>query len=398
VTSSAPAPTPGTGDPRNQADDQLLMFGLLRQIRASAQSVDTVLSGLESALTKTDAQERWLALRKMADESKASISTGVSSGAEYLAQLVDLIGRAPEIRDWIGDEVTGIQLTWASGVRGTTAIDADLSGLQIAPDQKIVDRLIRSLQLARPQMSRVIVVTATYTIPNRLNQWLAQTRPGRSLNFKSMFVNELPGEAERTEVLRQIDDAPGEINGIVDLATGTVVAISPKQSRRRLSYLLEIATLVLGGILTYFVIGVAKGYVVVDSKGIHPVDQAAETALATLATILFAFVGGAALHFIVNLLKARQGAAGSSQWATVDDWLIWVHAREMRIVTSIVGLWFVFGSLVFIFPDQALDTLGAFFAGYSFDSLIDLVINRFDAFAAPKIKQVTEVVAGPPTA
>jgi hypothetical protein len=373
------------------------MFGLLRQIRASAQSVDTALAGLETALTKTDAQERWLALKRTAEESRASIAAGVSSGAEYLAQLVDLTARAPEIRDWIGDEVTGIQLSWAAGIRGTTALDAELGGqLQIAPDQAIVDRILRSVQLARPQMSRVIVATATYTIPNRLNQWLAQTRPGRSLNFKSMFVNELPGDAERAEVLRQIDEAPGEINGIVDLATGTVVAFSPKASRRRLSYLLEIATLILGGVITYFVIGVAKGYLVVDSSGIHPVDQAAETALASLVSILFAFVGGAALHFIVNLLKARQGASGSSQWATVDDWLIWVHAREMRIVTSIVGLWFVFGSLVFIFPNESLDTLGAFFAGYSFDSLIDLVINRFDAFAAPKVKQVSEVVTGPP--
>jgi hypothetical protein len=319
----------------------------------------------------------------------------VSSGTEYLAQLVDLTVKAPEIRDWIGDEVTGVELVWASGVRGTTAVDADLGRLPNSPDQAIVDRINRSVQLARPQMSRVIVVTATYTIPNRLNQWLAQTRVGRTLNFKSLFVNELPGEAERKEVLRQIDDAPGEINGIVDLASGTVVAISPKQSRRRLSYLLEIATLILGGVVTYFVIGLAKGYLVVDSKGIHAVDVAAETALTTLGTILFAFVGGAGLHFIVNLLKARQGAVGSSQYATVDDWLLWVHAREMRIVTSFIGLWFVFGGLVFIYPDRSLDPLAAFFAGYSFDSLIDLVVNRFDAVASPQVKKVSEIVEGP---
>jgi len=396
VASSAPAPTSTVRDASSQADDQLLMFGLLRQVRASAQSIDTALAALETALTKTDAQERWTALKKMADESKASIASGVSSGTEYLAQLVDLTGRAPEIRNWIGDEVTGVQLSWASGLRGTTAIEADLGRLQIAPDQVVVDRVLRSVQLARPQMSRVIVVTASYTIPNRLNEWLAQTRVGRTLNFKSLFVNELPGETERKEVLRQIDEAPGGINGIVDLATGTVVAISPKQSRRRLSYLLETATLILGGVMTYFVIGLAKGYLIVDSKGIHAVDNAAETALTTLVTILFAFVGGAGLHFIVNLLKARQGAVGSSQWATVDDWLLWVHAREMRIITSFVGLWFVFGGLVFIYPSPSLDALAAFFAGYSFDSLIDLVVNRFDAFATPQIKKVAEVVEGPP--
>ena len=44
----------------------------------------------------------------------------------------------------------------------------------------------------------------------------------------------------------------------------------------------------------------------------------------------------------------------------------------MRIVTSFIGLWFVFGGLVFFSPNLPLEPLAAFFAGYNFHSLIIL--------------------------
>ena len=97
MASPAPAPTPGRRDARSQADDQLLMYGLLLAVlRVLAQSVDTTLAALESALTKTDAQKRWAALTKLAEELKAAIAIGVSSGTEYLLQLVDLTVRTAD--------------------------------------------------------------------------------------------------------------------------------------------------------------------------------------------------------------------------------------------------------------------------------------------------------------
>ena len=197
-------------------------------------------------------------------------------------------------------------------VCGTTVVDADLGLLPEARDQAIVDRILRSVQLARPQMSRVIVVTATYTIPKfRLNQWLAQTRVGPTLNFKSLFVNELPGEAERKEVWREIDEAPGGINGIVDLASGTVVAISPRESRRRLSHPPRYRHLDRRRSFHVFRHRYGQGLSCRRFSGIHAVDTASPSMhCRLLVTILFAFVGGASLHFIVNLLKARQGTGG----------------------------------------------------------------------------------------
>jgi hypothetical protein len=250
------------------------------------------------------------------------------------------------------------------------------------------------LHTARPLFSRVIIATATLTIPARLNQFLAQASVGRSLNFKSMFANELPGDTERAEVLRQISESPAIVNGIVDLATGNVVAVSAKQSRRRLSYVLEGGALILGGLLAYLIAGGVKGYLVLDPIIPRPATPAAVASLSTLFVVLLTFSGGAVFHFVVDLLKAQQGTIGSPKWAALDDWLLWLHAREMKIVSSIVGLWVVFVAVLIAYPGPAPDPLATFFAGYSFDSLLDVVIKRFDAFAAPEVKGVAEVVGG----
>jgi hypothetical protein len=381
-------------DASAQSDDKLLMLGLLRQIRASAQAVDGALQAVESSLGSTDATQRWALLTEVAHESIDTIAADVAAGGAYLVQTEDLLGRAPELRDWLGDEVTTVQLSWAAGVRATDAIAQDLGGLPNAPDQSRVDDLLRLLRTARPLFSRVIISTATLTIPARLNQFLAQASVGRSLNFKSMFANELPGDAERAEVLREISEAPVAVNGIVDLASGSVVAVSPKQSRRRLSYLLEIGALIIGGLLAYLIVGGVKGYLVVDPIIPRAASPAAVASLSNLFVVLLTFSGGAAFHFVIDLLKAQQGTVGSPQWAALDDWLLWLHAREMKIISSIVGLWVVFGAVLIAYPGAAPDPLATFFAGYSFDSLLDVVIKRFDAFAGPQIKQVAEVIAG----
>jgi hypothetical protein len=84
-------------------------------------------------------------------------------------------------------------------------------------------------------------------------------------------------------------------------------------------------------------------------------------------------MGGAA-HYIVNAVKQFRTNPGKTL-TVLGDGLLWFHVKEVTVFLGILTLLVGFSGIVFLHVGTDLWT--AFFAGYSIDSVIDLVLLRF---------------------
>lgn len=369
------------------ASELQVMLGTLRQLRAAAQYVDGALTVVADAVARTSTAERRAALDQVANEGPGPLSDGIASGGDYLSQAKIALEASPYLRDWLGDEHARIELLWEEVIRRVTTVTTELAKRSAKPQTAVPESMAIAVASGRAALREVIVSAASITIPARLDQFLDETSVGRNLSFKRMFEDELPDEKDRAEVLRRISESAAGLHGVVDLDTMSVLAISSKPSRRRLSYRLEAAALLLGGLIAFLVAAALRADLSLGKDGLH----ANAGALSSLGALLIVYAGGAGFHFVVDLIKAQQGALGSATWAALDDWLLWMHARELKVISSCIALWIAFAALILLYPGTP-DALTGFLAGYSFDSLADVVIKRFDALAGAKLGPLKETL------
>ena len=75
-----------------------------------------------------------------------------------------------------------------------------------------------------------------------------------------------------------------------------------------------------------------------------------------------------------------------------NDWVTWLHAHETRVLGGIGGLIVMFTLLAFTMKD--LTWQAAFFAGYTSDSLLDVLLDRFDTVVGKQSSKLTELARG----
>jgi hypothetical protein len=369
------------------------LLGHLRQVRAGGQFLDAALAGLESAIALTSEAARLATVREQAEDVADRINESARVTQALVLEAVSVLDSSPYLRNWVGDEVTKTQLYWGEANRNAIAVATELQRMQRDAKATIGAELAGKVVEARKAVHQVVVTTAMITIPPRLEEFLDGTRVGQTLTFKSMFEDELPDDTDRTEIIRRIAEAPADLPGVIDVNTASVVAISKDIWRRRRSYLMEADALLGGAVLTFLVVAGSRG-LYRQGDIFHPADAATAHALSSLGNLMLIFAGGALLHFLIDLVKVRQGAAGAPRWLLLDDWLLWMHAREVKVLGSIAALWFVFGGVMALNTGDLPDALTALFAGYSFDSLADVMIKRFDAFAVPRVATIQSAIAG----
>jgi hypothetical protein len=368
------------------------MAGTLRQVRACCQYIDGALAKLEESLKGASADLQRAGVVQQTTDRRAELASGVETGEAFVTEAKSLVTGSRYLRDWIADEVTRIGLNWTDAARNIDEVDAALAAALANPTAVLPDTLKADVGEARAAVRVIILAVASITIPLRLNEHLQGALPGQSVSFKSLFEDELPDQADRKEVLRRMAEAPATVDGIVDVESGTIIKISPSLRRRRQSYIWEATALFLGGAIAFLVVAFIRNFIS-TSNGIHVPDAAAWASLNQLAVLLVVFSTGAGFHLVLDLIKSRQGGVGSPLRAGFDSWLIWLHARELNVISSILALWFVFGAVLILAPGGMPDALTAFFAGYFFDSVADVVIKRFEAFAPDQLASVTKLVS-----
>jgi hypothetical protein len=218
----------------------------------------------------------------------------------------------------------------------------------------------------------VIEHAARLTIPARLNDHLATLRPGRSIDFHATFLDELPDERLRTDLLEFLRDRPREVRGIIDAATGRVYAVSPSRLRRLGSVILTLGLVLLGFGLAIILTRVETW----TGAGDWPIAPAR---LADLMVAYLFIVVGAAVHLLVDILKQARSAEQQTITA-IGDLMLWAHVKEIPNAIAAVSLWV--GLVGIAFTTDSVSWELAFFVGYSIDSFVDLFLARFSARAS----------------
>lgn len=333
---SAAAPTPGFESdvmfmpPLSPDGEQSrAQLARLRELRAEAQD-------LQSALDSVRRGE-----------------TTIKHYAAYIRKTVlDIQELLAVIRD--GDTIRHLQNCWEQMM---------VNPLLATPDVACeAQQQLHYLDMLDGQLRRIVFLTGYLTIPERVNQWLAQARPGYYIPFHLVFDDELPLREDRVRVLNYLAWSPQAIRGgIVDAANGLIYRYA-EQRRSRVYSFLQIIFAFL--ICTGVVIGAC--YVRVPGWPIQ------STQLYSFLVGWGAVLAGIVTHIAVSGVKRAQGEGGLPPVIAVGDLSLIINARVGHILLKLLLALIGFFGVVFASGANGVTLLNTFLLGYSLDSFIEL--------------------------
>jgi hypothetical protein len=218
------------------------------------------------------------------------------------------------------------------------------------------------------------------TLPDTVNDRLSGMRIGQPFNFFTEFADEFPARVYQVEALEYLSKHPGLIMGVVDVDHGLIYRASPHSWRRLCSFVIINFSAVLGALL------------VLLFYYLHAFSGANMTLENLLRGYVAVMIGGIA-HIVVDALKQYRTREDHS-FIALEDWMMWVHIKEVSIIIGVVFLWV--GFLIFVYSGQVADWQAAFFVGYSIDSVIDLFLMRFASTASSRVQDFTDKIAQQP--
>ena len=109
---------------------------------------------------------------------------------------------------------------------------------------------------------------------------------------------------------------------------------------------------------------------------------------------ILVFVGAGA-HLAVNAIKAAK-AQKHPGFQAVNDWILWLHVREIKVLWGFAYVWLGFVLLTMTVGPDDLKMYTSFFAGYSIDSLVEVFLGRFEAVVQTNVKTLTQAQAAVP--
>jgi hypothetical protein len=348
--------------------------GLVRDIRVEVQNIGRSLATVEAALALTDPKLQASELKAALAETDGVVGSNRHEVDVRLAEIDEILRTCPRLHDHVGDELATIDNLWRR-----------VDGLLAAPGGTPIEARA-TLDAVRPLMADVEWHVALVTLPQRLNQHLSTLRVGGQLSFDDAFGDELADPAQRRRLLDYLRAHPGAVHGAIDAERGVIYRVA-RSARRRLASYLGLAALLAvgGGLFAAFVSGGWPPFVAADWLLTGNRFDDLVGAYAVLAL-------GAVSHIVVEALKQQQ-TRGTGAFLALGDWLTWIHVREVSIGVGIVSLWVALIALAVAYP-TGIDRLAAFFAGYSLDSVIGVVISRVDTLAAARADELTTRLRG----
>ena len=345
---------------RAQIDEQNAesqFFGLVRDIRVHCQDLLYSLGNIEGKQELHDpiAREKET-LTAILEYNEVVLRDSVRIEL-LLSKVHKLLEHYSNLYDGWGDVISQVEVHWNRVLAITLS-----SGI-------VTDENLRRVKVITELSRQIVFQCAFLTIPSRVNEHLILLRPGQSLDFHENFRDELPEVNDRTEVLKFLSSHPIAISGIVDIERGVILCIARNRWRRRLSSLLiAFAMLVGAGLLT-------TACWVGRSLNSPSWPFKPEHCDGIMIAYLFVLLGGAG-HIVIAALKQERAATAKTLQA-LEDWLLWIHVKERAILVGIFYLWIALFGYAWI-KQGAVDWATAFFIGYSIDSIVDLVLQRFD--------------------
>jgi hypothetical protein len=348
------------------------VIGSYMEIRAAAQDLGERLVGLLEETAIVDAATRATlfsgALKKLDVLRHGCDAQVTKSLGEIEAESVT----SPEQRAWAGDHAVRVRNRWSLV---TTIWPA--AGLT-------ADEIATSLRTAAMTLDEVVYWCESLTLTSRLADILENVRVGKSVTISSVLGNELPRDPDlRAKLIAETADQDGVLRcGYFDGDAGIVYRVASTRWGQRWS-----------AIRIVLAVGAGLGLVVVAcfvSPGEHwPFERSMW--LEQLKRCAF-LIGGAVAHIVIQgvTVSRRAKTSRSRPW---NDWVTWINAHETQVIQGLASLFLGFFMLSFTMKGFTWPT--AFFAGYTIDSWLDTLLDRFEQLATSKAKTFRE--AGSPT-
>jgi hypothetical protein len=314
----------------------------LRELRAEVQDLHTVLESVR--------------------KGESTLKTYADYVRKTMQDIDELIS---SIRD--GDAIRHLQNSWEQ---------MTVNPLLLNPEAEFpAQEQLHYLDMLASQIQRIVFFVGFLTIPARVNNWLAQARPGYYVPFHLVFDDELPIQEERIRVLNYLAWSPKAIKGgIVDVANGLIYRYADEPKSRRNSFLLLALAFV---VCNAIVIGAC--YVRVPGWPIQP--DHLYSFLAGWSAILIGIV----THMGIGSVKRAQAQGGLPPVIAIGDFFMIVNAKAgqilLKLLLALIGFFgFVFGSGV-----NSMTPFNALLLGYSLDSFIEVFGSSIEQRASAQV-------------
>jgi hypothetical protein len=328
-----------------------LLFDRVRRIRAGAvgllETADDIITTLnDTSLTENDAQlhiQRFLKIsNKILSERGPQVQT-------YFDEITTLLEQNPELSIQSGEDVS-------SAI--TIIRDAWEKALLNWPDTTnpaSKQDLLFQLDEVAQSISTLNITAQTLTFPDLVNQKLLDMRLGEKLDFFHEFSDEFRKPELLPVAWQYLREHSHRINGFMT-ENGMIYRASACVPHW-LSLILIQSVVASGFPLIWFV----SVYFHLPS-----VDLLFRGYIAVMA--------GGLVHAFVDVWKRHQVEPDHATHM-LGNWILWVHVKQVCIISGILTLWA--GFIILIAIGQIDNAEAAFLAGYSIDSFVGLFLVRF---------------------
>ncbi len=221
---------------------------------------------------------------------------------------------------------------------------------------------LHAIKLLMNQIRKIEYYVGVLTIPARVNDWLAQARPGYYFPFHVVFEDEVPVREDRQKILDYLTWSPKALDGgLVDMANGLIYRYAKEPKARLRSFLL------LGGALIGSVLLVV-GAAYLEVTG-WPIDR---THLSAMLVGWAAVLIGMIAHVGIGSVKRQGNRPGMPPITSVNDLPLVLDARAGQLLMKLLLAMIGFFGLVFTAGVDNVTPLNAFLTGYSLDSFVEV--------------------------
>lgn len=353
---------------RKTREDRSAFFRVMAYFRETNAEAQRIRERLQDAVRLLPCGEQ--AARHAFDQARHVIRKEIEEAKHRARPVEKLRETDPETFAWCAREWVQVTDGWD-----------DLDRLWPTPPaaKEPLASLAECAKESIKKLSDVIFICACLTIPNELDNYLANYRVGKSLDFLATFKDQLPDEESARRVLASLAPESGVVSGLIDLDGGKVIKADHRLWRQLASLAMVASVAAMG--FGFAGIAVHWGpWFHFDTSG-WPLKQNQWAALngAYLLVLL-----GALGHWVLD--RVKQNHAGTDI-TPLAEWLIWIHINEIQICSRIATSWLVVGlGVAFKVFDLAegVQPLTYFTAGYFLDSTFDALVGRFNTFMGDK--------------
>ena len=327
-----------------------------KERNALARSIRSEVVNLQNVLTSIQAGET--SLRDQA----AYIQKTVLDIPPYVTSLAVIDG---------GDETRTIENLWEQ-MQFNPLLQNPTAEFDPQQQASYINRLNANIK-------QMITIIGNMTIPERINDWLKESRLGYYFSFHEVFEDELADPLDRDRLLKHLKWAPNVLEnglGLVDQQNGLIYRTTKNQKVKNRSRFLLIMTL-----LATFVL------VIVLAMPSF-IDQSWPLKLGNLPALLLgwaALLVGIVVHIMVSSYKRGNEAGGRPPIVAIGDLSLWLNAKIGQIILRMGLALFAFCGLAF--GTGSVTILNAFLVGYSLDSFLEIFSGSLNGEATNLTEQ-----------